>query len=112
MPEDTEVKRPIELHRHRRQRRRHSVTDKNLLDCLQMIRPYGIARAFACVTSERTEDRLGGGSEEFPILPETCEFGPDEGEQLFFQRFIVALFDLTFGALKRFGDCLLYTSPS
>src|ERR1035441_2415574 len=55
-----------------------------------MIDADGIAGAVGRLARERTEDSFGGWREEFAILAEAAEAGPDEREEVAFQRILLA----------------------
>src|SRR4029079_14846482 len=103
MGEHTEIKSPVKLHRDCG-RGADTVCHENLLDRLEMIGADVIAGALLRVAPQRTKNGLGRLCKELSVFPQSCEFGPDEGEQFLFESFVVALLDFLLRASERFGN--------
>ena len=76
------------MQRQRRQRNTRTVRGNDVFHGLKVIHAKGLARRARCGMTHRTQDGLGGGREKLAVFLEALQFGPDQREQLFFQRFV------------------------
>ena len=76
--EDSEVERPVKLHRDRRQRRGHAMAGDDLLDGPEMLDANRLSGAVLGEPPHWTEDRLRRRRQEFSEPPEAAQFGPDQ----------------------------------
>ena len=76
------------MQRQRPQRNSRPVRGNDVFYGFQMIHAKRLARRTPNGMTHWTQDGLGGGREKLAVFLEALQFGPDQREQLFFQRFI------------------------